>query len=127
MKRTHVIFGLFLLPLVAADVALVATGNLTPVTLVPTLAMFGVVMFLFWFFNYRGQRIGGDERTVKLARTALSYSWMFSIYVVILLSASDTLGLLHLSGQQYLVIIIMTMSFSFLLLHVLLGRKGDIE
>ena len=127
MKRGTLIFIPFAIPLIALDVALIATGKLTAVSLLSSVATFAVIVFLYWFFNHRGRRVGTDERTVKVARKAMAYSWLFSIYVVCLLSASDTLGLLRLSGLQYLGIVVQTMAFSYLILHLVMSRKGDVE
>lgn len=57
----------------------------------------------------------------------MAYSWLFSICVVALLSASDTLGILQLSGLQYLGIVTMLMTFSYLILQLVMNRKGDVE
>ena len=126
MKRKYLILVPFLVPLVGLDVALILTGKLTPASLLPSLGAFVVVFFLFWFFTLRGEPVENDERTIKLARTAATYSWLFSIYVVILLMGSDTLGLLRLSGSQYLFIVMMTMVLSNLVVHLVLRRRGDV-
>ena len=126
MKRKYLVLIPFLLPLVGLDVALIVTGTLTPSSLLSSLAAFVVVIFLFWFFMLRGEPVEKDERTIKLARTAATYSWLFSIYVVVLLSGSDSLGLLRLSGSQYLFIVMMTMVLSNLVVHLVLSRRGDV-
>jgi len=126
MKKGALFLIPFLVPLIAFDIALIATGKLTAISLLSSLATFAVIAFLFWFFKYRGQRVASDERTVQLARKAMAYSWLFSIYVVVLLSASDTLGLLSLTGLQYLGIVMQTMAFSYLILQLVIGRRGDI-
>ena len=127
MKRSNLILVPFLIPLIALDVALVVTGKLTPVSLLSSLGTFAVIVFMFWFFTLRGQRVKTDERTIRLARTAMAYSWLFSIYVVVLLSGSDSLGLLRLSGLQYLGIVVQTMAFSYLILHLVMSRRGGVE
>ena len=127
MKLKYFVLGLFCLPLIALDVALVATGKLNGVALISSLVTFVLVFVVFWFFSFRGQRVSTDERTIRLARKAMAYSWLFSIYVTVLLSASDTLGILALTGQHYLGIVIMTMAFSYLVLHVVMIRRADAE
>ena len=127
MKRSNLILVPFLIPLIALDVALVVTGKLTPVSLLSSLGTFAVIVFMFWFFTLRGQRVKTDERTIRLARKAMAYSWLFSIYVVVLLSGSDSLGLLRLSGLQYLGIVVQTMAFSYLILHLVMSRRGGVE
>lgn len=127
MKRSSLVLVPFLLPLIALDVALVATGKLTLVSLVSSLVAFVLVFGAFWFFTLRGEPVAKDERTIRLARQAMAYSWLFSIYVVVLLTASDTLGLLGLSGLQYLGIVTMVMTFSYLILQLVMNRKGDVE
>jgi hypothetical protein len=127
MKRKSLILVPFLVPLVGLDVALILTGKLTAAGLLPSLGAFAVVFFLFWYFILRGEPVEKDERTIKLARTAATYSWLFSIYVVVLLSGSDSLGLFQLSGSQYLYIVMMTMVLSNLVVHLVLRRRGDVE
>jgi hypothetical protein len=127
MKRSNLILVPFAIPMIGLDVALVITGKLTPVGLISTLGAFAAVVFVYWFFNLRGQRVEKDERTIRLARKAMAYSWLFTIYLVVLLSASDSLGLLRLSGLQYLGIVTMVMTFSYLILHLAMNRKGDVE
>jgi Ca2+/Na+ antiporter len=89
MRRSNLFLLPFLVPLIALDVALIATGKLTTVSLLWSLATFAVVVFLYWFFRYRGQRVASDERTVRLARKA--------------------------------------MAFSYLVLHLIMGRRGHVE
>jgi hypothetical protein len=127
MKRRSLILVPFLVPLLGLDVALIVTGKLTATSLLPTLGAFGVVFLLYWYFMLRGEPAEKDERTIKLARTAATYSWLFSIYVVVLLSGSDSLGLLSLSGSQYLFIVMMTMVLSNFVVHLVLSRRGDVE
>ena len=127
MKRSNLVLVPFLLPLIALNAALVATGRLTPVSLVSSLLAFVLVFVVFWFITLRGEPVERDERTIRLARKAMAYSWLFSIYVVALLSASDTLGILQLSGLQYLGIVTMVMTFSYLILQLVMNRKGDVE
>lgn len=122
---TILVLMLFAVPLMALNVALFVTGNLAADTLVPTLAALSVVFLMFWFFVFRGQPVDTDERTIGVARKAMMYSWFFSLYVVFLLSGSDTLGLLHLSGPRYLGVIMQVMTFSFLFLLIVLNRRGD--
>ena len=127
MKRRSLIIVPFLVPLLGLDVALIVTGKLTATSLLPTLGAFVVFFLLYWYFTLRGEPAEKDERTIKLARTAATYSWLFSIYIVVLLSGSDSLGLLSLSGSQYLFIVMMTMVLSNFVVHLVLSRRGDVE
>lgn len=127
MKRGSLALIPFLLPLIALDVALVTTGKLTLVSLVSSIVAFVLVFVVFWFLTLRGEPVEKDERTIRLARKAMAYSWLFSIYVVVLLTAFNTLGLLQLSGLQYLGIVTMVMTFSYLILQLVMNRKGDVE
>ena len=127
MKRGNVVIFVLSVPVVAIDVALFVTGRVALVTLVSTLAAFTVVVSLYWFLTLRGQRVEKDERTIRLNRKALAYSWLLSIYAVILLIGSDSLGLLRLSGLQYLGIVVMVMTFSYLILYVVMIGRGSVE
>jgi len=127
MKRGNVVILVLCIPVVAIDVALFVTGRVALVTLVSTLAAFTVVVSLYWFLTLRGQRVEKDERTIRLNRKALAYSWLLSIYAVILLIGSDSLGLLRLSGLQYLGIVVMVMTFSYLILYVVMIGRGSVE
>lgn len=127
MKRSNLALIPFLLPLVALDVALVATGKLTPVSLISSLIAFVLVFVAYWYFTLREEPVAKDERTIRLARKAMAYSWLFSVYVVVLLTATNTLGILQLSGLQYLGIITMVMTFSYLALQLHMSRQVDAE
>ena len=127
MKRGNVVIFVLSIPVVAIDVALFVTGRVAFVTLVSTLAAFTIFVFVYWFLALRGQRVEKDERTIRLNRKALAYSWLLSIYVVILLIGSDSLGFLRLSGLQYLGIVVMVMTFSYLILYVVMTGRGSVE
>ena len=127
MKRSNLILIPFAIPLIGLDLALVLAGRLSLVSLLSTIGVFIFVVFIYWFYSLRGRRVEKDERTIRLTRKAMAYSWLFSIYVVVLLSASDSLGLLGLSGLQYLGIVIMVMTLSYLILQLVMNRKGDVE
>ena len=127
MKRGNLVLIPLSLPVIAIDVALFSTSKLSLVSVLSTLATFAVFVFMYWLLTFRGQRLEKDERTIKLTRKALAYSWFLSIYVVVLLAGSDTLGLLRLSGLQYLGIVMIVMTFSYLILYVVMNGRGDVE
>ena len=93
------------------------------------LVTFAAIIILYYFLILRrgGEKIEKDERTIKLSLRAAHYSWLISLYVIVLLMGSDTLGLLRLTGVQALGIVATVMSFSFLILLFFINRKGDIE
>lgn len=127
MKRGNVVVLVLSIPVVAIDVALFVAGKVAVMTLVSTLVAFAVFVFVYWFLALRGQRVEKDERTIRLNRKALAYSWLLSIYAVILLIGSDSLGLLRLSGLQYLGLVIIVMTFSYLILYVVMIGRGSME
>ncbi len=123
----NVIVILMCLPFVALDVALLRTGKLQTQGIITCLVTFVLIIFIYWFLKIRGERIEKDERTIKLASRAGSYSFLISFYVVLLLMGSNTVGVLQLTGPQYLTIIMVVMSFSYLILTFVVGRRGDVE
>ena len=116
-------------PLVALDVAIFLKGKIQGVSAITMLATFAAIIILYYFLFLRrgGEKIEKDERTIKLSLRATHYSWLISLYVIVLLMGSDTLGLLRLTGVQALGIVATVMSFSFLILLFFINRKGDIE
>ncbi len=128
MKRsTIVILVLVSVPFAALDVALYLAGKFRVEAVITFFAVFAVMMGAYWFRRIRGEKVEKDERTIRIAQRAGSFSWMISFYVAALLAGSDTLGLLRLSSAQSLTIILMVMSFSYLILIFVMNRKGDIE
>jgi uncharacterized membrane protein len=127
MNRTTLIYILLCVPLVVLDAALFLTGKIPVYAAFAGLGTFAVFIFVFWFRRLGGQKVEKDERTIRLSRKAATFSWQISVYVVALLIGSDTLGLLRLTGLQYLGIVMMVMTYSYLILHFVMNRKGDVE
>jgi len=127
MKRSSLILIPIALPILAIDVALFLSGGLVSISILATMVTFAAVVIVFWLLRMRGRKVEKDERTIALARKALAYSWMVSVYAVTLLIGSDSLGVLRLSGLQYLGIVMMVMTFSYLILSVILSRRGNVE
>ncbi len=95
MKRSSLILIPIALPILAIDVALFLSDGLASVSIMATLATFAAVVVVFWLLRMRGRKVEKDERTIALARKALAYSWMVSVYAVTLLIGSDSLGVLR--------------------------------
>jgi uncharacterized membrane protein len=129
MKPIKIVFILLTIPLLVLDVALFLNGKIQVKAAVAMLATFAAIIILYYFLFLRrgGEKVEKDERTIKLNSRASVYSWLITIYVVVLLMGLDTLGLLRLTGVQDLTIVAMTMSFSYLILLFFISRKGDIE
>ena len=127
MKRRSWVLIPFLIPLLALNVGLVLAGKLVTEALIPSLVTFVLVLLAYWFLALRGEPVQKDERTIRLTRAAGMYSWLFTMYIVVLLTGTHTLGLIQLSGLQYLGIVLMVMTFSFLVLQIILNRMPDSE
>jgi hypothetical protein len=128
-QRNSLIVVILSLPLFAGDIALVASGKLPLVeALIPCVLSF-VVFFVLWFVLRRrdGQKVEGDERSLKIEGRAFAYSWYLSLYALILFMANDSLGLVKLSASQCLFLILAVMLASFWIIKMALNRRGDLE
>ena len=127
MKRNAIItVTLLAIPFVVLDVGLFLAGKIQVEAAIVCIAVFAVIVGFYWLHKIKGEKVEKDERTLKLAWKAGSLSWQISFYVVCLLGGVDTLGLLHLTGQQYLVIVMMVMTFCYFIVTFIVNRKGDI-
>jgi hypothetical protein len=125
MKRAHIVLLIAVIPLGVLGVLVFAASKQQPITLVTMFVTFTAVIFIFWFFRIRGKKIQTDERTIRITRTAIMYSYYITLYVVAVLMSCDTLGWLRLTGVQALSIVIMVMSVSFLIFDAIMIRRGD--
>ncbi len=129
MKPIMLVYFLLMIPMVILDVALFLNGKLQLETSITMLVTFAAIIIIYYFLVIRrgGQKVEKDERTIKLNSRAAVYSWQISIYVVCLLMGLDTLGLLRLTGLQYLGIVAMTLTYSYGILLIFISRKGDVQ
>ncbi len=89
----------------------------------------GAIILLVTFWRARRYRNGPakDERTIKIGAYGLSYSWFISLMVIALLFWVDELGMVQLSAQQVLGILMFTMIITAKGIQWYLFRKGDVE
>ncbi len=128
MRRSQIVLVVLVaVPFAALDVALYLAGKFRVESVITFVAVFAVMIGIYWYRRIRGGKVEKDERTMKLASRAGSYSWMVSFFSVCFLSGLDTLGLLRLTGTQYLTIVMMIMTFSYFIVSFVVGRRGDVE
>lgn len=129
-KKSTIIVWIICIPLTALEInGLVWAKKLDSRSLVMTLVTFALVFVAFFFlFQKRGgEKVEKDERTMRIANRALSYSWMISIMSVSAIMYLEYIEVLRLNVSQVLTIIVMIMAFSSLALRAILNKKGDID
>ena len=128
MKRSGVVIAVLVaIPFIILDVALFLAGKFQVQAVVTMIAVFAICIGIYWLRRIRGGKVEKDERTIKLARKAAHFSWLISFFIVAFLSGCDTLGVIHLTGAQCLTIVMMVMTFSYLILLFITNRRGDAE
>jgi len=128
-QRNTIIIIFLMLPIIAGDIALIAKGNLPFIEMgIPFIISFAFISLLWYAIRHRdGQKIEGDERSIKIEGRAFAYSWYLSLYILVLLMINENLKLIRLSSNQCLFYILVVMLCSFLIIRTALNRKGDVE
>jgi hypothetical protein len=128
-KRATIIAWAICIPVTALEIfGMVQAKKLDTQSLIVTLATFCLVFGVFIFLQRRGgEKLEKDERTIRIANRALSYSWIISILSVAAFMYLEYIEVLHLTASQVLFYIIMIMSFSSLIARAILNKKGDID
>jgi hypothetical protein len=107
------------------SVVLQLQGYELPIT---TAVMVAGIVFLvrgMRIMKYGKTTVEGDERTRKIGAFASAYSWFLSLMAMAVLFWVDYLGLLSLSVQQVLGILLFFMIFTLLGFRWYLSRRGD--
>jgi hypothetical protein len=126
MNKKNLILIPIVIPFIALDVAIFSKGKFQVETFVAYTIAFAVFIGVFYLFNRRGgQKVEKDERTIMLHRTALSYSWMITFFVIAFLSGCSYLELFSLTVAQAFTIVLMLMTFSYFILILVVSRKGQ--
>jgi hypothetical protein len=108
------------------------TKKMDAQSLILTLAVYLLVLGAIVLTRRRRQSRGGnavqkDERTIRLANRAASYSWMISILAISGLMYFEYLELLRLSAEQVLLCVLLVMLATFYGARAVLAKKGDID
>jgi hypothetical protein len=69
----------------------------------------------------------GDERTRKIGALALSYSWFFTLMAIAVLFWLDYLGIMVMSVQHVLAVLLMLMVFTMIGFRWYLSARGDVR
>ncbi len=117
------------LPLFAGDTVLIVRGT-TPLAEIalPFVLSFAVFTALYVIARHKGgEKIEHDERSLRIEGRAFAYSWYLSLYAIALLVLNDTLGVVKMSSEQALFLILAAMLATFFITRYFLNRRGDIE
>ena len=85
-----------------------------------------LVIAIFSFFK-RGDLPDKDERTKKLSAYGITYSWLLTLVVITGLSLIQNLGLIQLSVELVLGVLLFFMIISANVFRWYFMQKGDIE
>lgn len=85
-----------------------------------------LVIAIFRFFK-RGDLPDKDERTKKLSAYGITYSWLLTLVVITGLSLIQNLGLIQLSVELVLGVLLFFMIISANVFRWYFMQKGDIE
>lgn len=116
-------------------IAIMASGILSAVfldigVLIPiVLVNLGLIIFVATAFRLfrRGDLPDRDERTKKLAAYGITYSWLLTLVVIMVLSWVQHFGLAELTAEGVLGILLFFMIISANVFRWYFMRKGDIE
>lgn len=86
-----------------------------------------VTLIIFIFYKRSRKYPKPDERDIKIARAANSYSWFLSYTMIALLMLVEILDIMELSVFGVLMITMFFMLFSRLFTRALLMRMGDVN
>jgi hypothetical protein len=128
-RRNSLITVILMIPLFAGDVVLIARGQLPLVQAGIPFVLTFLIFFGLWFFLRRrdGQKVEGDERNMKIEGRAYCYSWILTLYTLALLMLNRQLGIVELSIDQCLFLVLAVLLASFWIFKAVLGHKGDLE
>lgn len=129
-KKSTIIAWIICIPLTALEIyGLVRAKKMEPQSLVMTLVTFALVFVIFFFLIQRrgGEKVEKDERTIRIANRAFTYSWVISYLCVSAFMYLEYIEVLHLSASQVLFYIMMIMVISSFLARAILSKKGDVE
>jgi hypothetical protein len=127
-QRNTLIAIVLMLPIIAGDLGLYFSGKLPLVQVViPFVLSFSILIFIWFVIKRRdGQKVEADERSIKIAGRAFTYSWLITLYFLVLFILNEQLGILQISASSYLGYLMMAMVFSNLIFRAVLNRKGDV-
>ncbi|AYK15964.1 MAG: hypothetical protein ACOX7X_09990 [Methanosarcina flavescens] len=89
----------------------------------------GLIIFVVTVFRLfrRGDLPDRDERTKKLAAYGITYSWLLTLVIIVVLSWVQYFGLAELTADGVLGILLFFMIISANVFRWYFMRKGDIE
>lgn len=128
MERKYVyrlILGIAIMAAGISSTAFLDIGVLIPIVLVNL----GLIIFVATAFRLfrRGDLPDRDERTKKLAAYGITYSWLLTLVVIMVLSWVQHFGLAELTAECVLGILLFLMIISANVFRWYFMRKGDIE
>jgi hypothetical protein len=129
-KKSTIIAWAICIPLSVLEVyGLVRAKKMETQSLVWTFVTFTLVFVIFFFLIQRraGEKVEKDERTMRIANRAMSYSWILSIFSVTAIMYFEEIEVLHMAVMQVLTVIAMIMSFSSIIIRAILSQKGDVD
>ncbi len=129
-KKSTIIAWIICIPLAVLEIyGLVSAKKMETQSLVWTLIAFGLVFCIFFFLIQRrgGEKVEKDERTIRLANRAMSYSWLVSYFSIIALGYFSYIEVIRLSVPQVFSYIMMIMALSFFVARAIVNRKGDVD
>jgi hypothetical protein len=128
-KRTTLItWSVCLIVLPLELYGLVASKKMDTLTLIANLGSCALVFAVIMLLRRRdGEKIEKDERTMRLERLALSYSWMVSFFSVVAIMYFNYIELIRPTAAQALTLVALTMALSSFAARFLVTRKGDTE
>lgn len=86
-----------------------------------------IILMAISYWLHCKEDVEFDERTRKIARYGLNYSWYLTLFLAFILFWVDYLHLLVLPVQDVLGAIILVMTFSAMIFKWHLSQKGDVE
>ncbi|AKB12470.1 hypothetical protein SAMN02910340_02199 [Methanosarcina thermophila] len=132
MEKTHLyklILGIILIAVGILSVVLLEVlfdnDMLIPIVLINI----GLIIFAATVFRHFRRRDlpDRDERTKKLAAYGITYSWLLTLVVIVVLSWVQYFGLAELTANGVLGILLFFMIISSNVFRWYFMRKGDIE
>ncbi|MCZ7400564.1 MAG: hypothetical protein O8C62_13005 [Candidatus Methanoperedens sp.] len=125
-NKQRLIFGPILL--IAGVVLLIFWKN-APSIIISGLMAGGLASTINGIYSHSkyGVQAESDERTRKISASAATYSWFITLTFVGVLFNLDYFGLLGMTVEKALSIIILVMIGTLILFYAYFARKGDFE
>ena len=131
MEKTDLYKLILGIILIAAGILSVVLSEVLDIDmLIPIILVnIGLIIFVVTVFRLfrRGDLPDRDERTKKLAAYGITYSWLLTLVIIVVLSWVQYFGLAELTADGVLGILLFFMIISANVFRWYFMRKGDIE